>query len=56
MCRFLIEGKSLEHIAEARSTTPVTAKNQVAAILDKTGVNRRAELIRLVVRVLPPVS
>ncbi|MEM6408446.1 MAG: helix-turn-helix transcriptional regulator [Pseudomonadota bacterium] len=56
VCRFIIEGKSLDTIAEARNTSPVTAKNQVAAILDKTGTSRRAELIRLVVRVLPPVS
>jgi DNA-binding CsgD family transcriptional regulator len=34
----------------------VTTKNQISSILAKTGVNRRAELIRLLMRVMPPVS
>jgi DNA-binding CsgD family transcriptional regulator len=52
----IVHGRSVNEIAEMRSTSPVTAKNQVAAILGKTGVNRRSELIRLVIRVLPPVE
>ena len=56
VCGLIVQGKSVEDIAEMRNTTPVTAKNQVNAILAKTGVGRRSELIRLVIRVLPPVE
>ena len=54
--RLFFEGHSTEEIAEMRDTTPVTTKNQMAAVLAKTGVKRRSELIRLVVRVLPPID
>lgn len=56
VCGLIVQGMSVNEIAEARTTSPVTAKNQIAAILGKTGVSRRAELIRLVIRVLPPVE
>ena len=56
VCGLILQGLSGEEIAERRNTTPITAKNQIAAILSKTGVRRRAELIRLVIRVLPPVE
>ena len=56
VCRLTIQGLAINDIAERRGTSPVTAKNQVAAVLEKTGVHRRTELIRLVVRVLPPVG
>ncbi len=55
VCGLVLKGHNLDEIAEIRGTSPVTAKNQVAAILSKTGVRRRSELIRLVLRVLPPV-
>lgn len=56
VCTLIIQGLTVAEIAEMRSTSPATAKNQVAAILEKTGARRRAELIRLVIRVLPPVN
>lgn len=56
VCEMAIHGLSLNEIAERRDTSPTTAKNQVASILQKCGVRRRAELIRLVIRVLPPVG
>lgn len=52
----IVQGMSVAEIAETRGTQPSTAKNQIAAILRKTGVSRRAELIRLVVKVLPPIA
>ena len=55
VCRWIAEGASIAQIAERRGTSPTTAKNQVAAILSKTGVDSRTSLIRLVLRVLPPV-
>ena len=56
ICALLLEGFDLDQIAETRNTTPVTTKNQIASIFLKTGVNRRAELIRLIMRCLPPVG
>lgn len=56
VCGWIVQGLSVNDIAEARNTTPTTAKNQVAAILAKIGVGRRAELIRLVIGMLPPVE
>ncbi|MTI03233.1 helix-turn-helix transcriptional regulator [Roseibium sp. RKSG952] len=56
VCRWIAEGASVAEIAEHRNTSPTTAKNQVAAVLAKTGVNGRHELIRLILRVLPPVA
>lgn len=55
VCRLIAEGISVADIAEKRGTTSITAKNQVAAVLSKTQTRRRAELVRLIVRVLPPV-
>ena len=55
VCALVVDGRSLDEIAETRNTTPVTVKNQVAALLSKTGVARRSELIRLVIRIFPPV-
>lgn len=56
VCALMVQGLSTEQIAEIRDTVPVTAKNQIASIMQKAGISRRAELIRLVVRVLPPVA
>lgn len=56
VCSMVLQGLTINDIAEARNTSPITAKNQVAAILSKTDVKRRSELIRLVIRVLPPVE
>ena len=56
VCTLLAEGCSIPEIAERRGTAEVTAKNQVAAVLTKTGASRRVELIRLVIRVLPPID
>lgn len=56
VCSLLSEGCSVNEIAERRNTTPVTAKNQCNAILAKAGVKRRVDLIRLIIRVLPPIE
>jgi DNA-binding CsgD family transcriptional regulator len=52
----IVQGLQIGDIAESRNTSPVTVKNQISAILAKTGVHRRSELIRLVIKVLPPVE
>ena len=56
VCRWIADGASIAEIAEHRNTSPTTAKNQVAAVLSKAGVSSRNELIRLILRVLPPVA
>lgn len=56
VCGWIAEGASVAEIAERRGTSPVTAKNQVASVLSKTGVGSRLALIRLILRVLPPVA
>lgn len=55
VCSMMLDGLTATEIAERRDTSPVTAKNQMSAVLSKAGVNRRAELIRLLMRVQPPV-
>ncbi|MFG5380786.1 helix-turn-helix transcriptional regulator [Yoonia sp. R2-816] len=56
VCRWIADGANIAEIAERRNTTPTTAKNQVSAVLSKAGVGSRTELIRLILRVLPPVA
>lgn len=56
VCRHIFEGLEIADIAERRDTAAATTKTQVASILSKTGVQRRAALVRLFVRVLPPID
>ncbi len=55
VCSLIFKGHSIDEIAERRNRSPVTIKNQIAAILHKTGAPSRADLIRLALRVMPPV-
>ncbi|MEM9552575.1 MAG: LuxR C-terminal-related transcriptional regulator, partial [Pseudomonadota bacterium] len=54
VCQLIVEGCQVDEIGERRNTSSVTAKNQINAVLAKTGVSKRTDLIRLVIRVLPP--
>ncbi len=56
VCRWIADGASIVGIAERRGTSPTTAKNQVSNVLSKAGVGSRIELIRLILRVFPPVA
>lgn len=56
VCRWIADGASIAEIADRRGTTPTTTKNQVSMVLSKAGVGSRIELIRLILRVLPPVA
>ncbi|MHA7775873.1 helix-turn-helix transcriptional regulator [Roseibium sp. M-1] len=51
----LLEGKSLPEIAETRSVAVDTIRNQCRAIHLKMGVRNRAELVRKVIGISPPV-
>lgn len=56
VCRYVVEGRSNQGIADERSVSLDTVKTQVKSIMNKTGTNRRADLIRLVVRTAPPIN
>lgn len=56
VCAHMIAGLTGTAIAEIRSTSPETVKSQMSAIMAKTGARRRGDLIRLVVRTLPPIT
>lgn len=56
VCEHMVRGLTGRAIAEHRGTSPDTVKEQMSAVLAKTGVGRRSELIRLVVRTLPPIG
>lgn len=52
----VLQGMSVREIAETRDVAAATAKNQVSALLRKSGCARREDLIRLVLRTMPPVD
>ncbi|MEO0625335.1 MAG: helix-turn-helix transcriptional regulator, partial [Pseudomonadota bacterium] len=56
VCTLLLAGCTIPEVAERRGTSPVTVKNQAGAIMAKAGVGRRSDLVRLILRVLPPVT
>ena len=45
----LVAGKRLEDIAEERGVRMPTLRTQMRAVLDKTGTDRQADLMRLIV-------
>lgn len=55
VCALAYSALSINDIAERRGTSPATAKNQIAAILAKTGCTTRLELMRLIITTHPPV-
>lgn len=52
----LYKGIDLGEIADCRNTRPLTVRNQVSSIMVKVGCSSRADLIRQMVRVLPPIK
>lgn len=56
VCDLLVRGASGPEIAERRSTTLETAKVQVGTIMAKTEARNRGDLIRTILRVMPPVG
>jgi len=55
VCDLLIRGYQAPEIADIRRTSLSTARNQIAAVYLKTSTRRRGDLIRLVIRTLPPI-
>lgn len=56
VCRLMVGGGSAAEIAEARGVSEGTVKVQFKAIYAKTGVGRRADLVRLALAVDPPIG
>lgn len=54
--RAMVDGLSAAEIAELRGTTDGTVRSQIKSIYAKTGVRRRADLVRLAVSVDPPIQ
>lgn len=56
ICRHMVGGLSAAEIAAARDVTEDTVKSQFKAVYAKTGVRRRADLVRLALTVDPPIA
>ena len=56
IARLMVGGRSAAEIADARGVSEGTVKSQFKAIYAKTGVNRRADLVRLALSVDPPIG
>ena len=56
VCRHMICGLSAAEIAEIRGVAEGTIRTQFKSIYAKTGVHRRAELLRLAITVDPPIG
>lgn len=56
ICRLLVDGLTNEHIANARDVSIDTVKTQVKSIYRKLGVTGRADLVKEVLTVNPPIN
>jgi DNA-binding CsgD family transcriptional regulator len=56
ICRQMVGGLSAAEIGKARGVSEETVKSQFKAVYAKTGVRRRADLVRLAVTVDPPIG
>ncbi|MGH0032040.1 MAG: helix-turn-helix transcriptional regulator [Myxococcota bacterium] len=54
--RGLVEGHSIEEVAARRKVKTETARGQLKQVFAKTGTTRQAELIRLVLTGVSPLS
>jgi len=56
VCRHMIGALSAQEIAEIRNVAEDTVRSQFKAVYAKTGVRRRADLVRLALTVDPPIG
>jgi DNA-binding CsgD family transcriptional regulator/PAS domain-containing protein len=56
ICRHMVGGFSAAEIAALRDVSEATVKSQFKAVYAKTGVSRRADLVRLAIAVDPPIA
>jgi len=55
VCRMIVQGLTLQEIADARDVSVDTVKSQARAIYTKTRTRNRAELVRRALSVAPPL-
>lgn len=55
ICRYLVDGKAVVEIAELRNVSIETIKSQIKSINRKLNVHRRADLIRKILAITPPI-
>lgn len=56
VCHQMVSGRSSAEIARERGVSEDTVRSQFKAVYAKTGVRRRADLVRLAVTVDPPIG
>lgn len=56
VARLMVDGLSAGEIADVRGTRDDTVRSQFKSIYGKTGVRRRADLVRLAISVDPPIE
>lgn len=55
VCALLMQGGTAATVAEERSTSFNTARNQVKSVMQKTGAKNRGQLARQIARTIPPI-
>lgn len=55
VARYLVDGISIPEIAEVRNVSIDTIKTQTASIMRKTDTHKRSELLRLSLKLSPPI-
>ena len=56
VCRLVVDGHTTGDIADLRGVTTETVRTQIRALFGKTGVSRRAELVRLALSINLPID
>lgn len=56
ICTMLVKGMTNPQMADERHVSPETIKTQIASVLDKTKRADRLELLRLIVKINPPLK
>ena len=56
ICTLLVQGRTHGEIADIRGVSVETVKSQSKRILQKTGTHSRSELIKLALRISPPIE
>ncbi|MCK5445737.1 MAG: helix-turn-helix transcriptional regulator, partial [Rhodospirillaceae bacterium] len=56
ICKLIAEGMETDDMADARNITRETVRSYIKQILHKTGVNNRAQLVRLALNVNLPID
>jgi len=55
ICNLVVAGNGVPDIAEMRAVSPNTVRNQIKAVLQKTGCTSRIQLLREAAKAMPPI-